>query len=90
MSGVREVKVIVPTKTVLVKHAKTYAPAELLLDALNAAHLRASVADVDYYDEKNTKGGRGDIKTANDDSQPTRAENFSSVFLHNRQFVAIR
>ena len=62
MSGVREVKVIVPTKTVLVKHAKTYAPAELLLDALNAAHLRASVADVDYYDEKNTKGGAATSK----------------------------
>ena len=86
MSGVREVKVIVPTKTVLVKHAKTYAPAELLLDALNAAHLRASVADVDYYDEEH-EGGAATSNT-NDDGQPTRAEN--GVFLHNRQFVAIR
>ena len=53
MSGVRDVKVIVPTKMVLVEHAKSYAPVELLVDALNAAHLRASVADVDYYDQKN-------------------------------------
>ena len=53
MSGVRDVKVIVPTKMVLVEHAKSYAPVELLVDALNAAHLRASVADVNYYDQKN-------------------------------------
>jgi len=53
MSGVRDVKVIVPTKMVLVEHAKSYAPVELLVDALNAAHLRASVADVDYNDQKN-------------------------------------
>lgn len=62
MSGVRNVKVIVPTKMVLVEHAKTYAPVELLVDALNAAHLRASVADVDYYDHKNTNGGAATSK----------------------------
>ena len=52
LNGVRNVKVIVPTKMVLVEHAKSYAPIESLVDALNTAHLRASVADVDYY-EKN-------------------------------------
>ena len=42
--GVRSVKVIVPTKTVLVEHAWKTATASQLVDALNAARLHASLA----------------------------------------------
>ena len=42
--GIREVKVIVPTKTVLVEHAAKAAPADSIVDALNAARLQASLA----------------------------------------------
>ena len=42
--GLREVKVIVPTKTVLVEHAAKAAPADSIVDALNAARLQASLA----------------------------------------------
>ena len=42
--GVRSVKVIVPTKTVLVEHASKTATASQLVDALNAARLQASLA----------------------------------------------
>lgn len=45
--GVRTVKVIVPTKTVLVEHAKTAAPVSTLIDALNEAKLQASLASAD-------------------------------------------
>ena len=42
--GIRGVKVIVPTKTVLVEHAAKAAPADSIVDALNAARLQASLA----------------------------------------------
>ena len=42
--GIRAVKVIVPTKTVLVEHAAKAAPADSVVDALNAARLQASLA----------------------------------------------
>ena len=42
-AGVRSVKVIVPTKTVLVEHASRTATASQLVDALNAATLQASL-----------------------------------------------
>lgn len=42
--GVRAVKVIVPTKTVLVEHAASTASAGSIVDALNAARLGASLA----------------------------------------------
>lgn len=44
MPGVRAVKVIVPTKTVLVEHAAIAAPTASIIDALNAARLQASLA----------------------------------------------
>ena len=43
-AGVRSVKVIVPTKTVLVEHASKTATASQLVDALNAARLQASLS----------------------------------------------
>ena len=42
--GIRAVKVIVPTKIVLVEHAAKTAPVDSIVDALNAARLRASLA----------------------------------------------
>lgn len=43
-AGVRSVKVIVPTKTVIVEHATSIAPPASLVDALNAAKLQASLS----------------------------------------------
>ena len=43
-AGVRSVKVIVPTKTVLVEHAAKTFSASQIVDALNAARLQASLA----------------------------------------------
>ena len=45
MEGVRDVKVVVPTKTVLVEHAATAVSAESIVDALNAVRLQAHVSD---------------------------------------------
>lgn len=45
MDGVRDVKVVVPTKTVLVEHAATTVSAESIVDALNAVRLQAHVSD---------------------------------------------
>ncbi|CAL52108.2 P-type ATPase, phosphorylation site [Ostreococcus tauri] len=59
LEGVREVKVIVPTKTVLVEHAATAVSAETIVDALNAARLQAHVSDTKGPGESNSKGGRG-------------------------------
>ena len=42
--GIRSVKVIVPTKTVLVEHASNTISASQIVDALNAARLHASLA----------------------------------------------
>lgn len=42
--GIRSVKVVVPTKTVLVEHAPSVASASSILDALNKAQLQASIA----------------------------------------------
>lgn len=42
--GVRSVKVIVPTKTVIVEHAASIATPASLVDALNAAKLQASLS----------------------------------------------
>ena len=42
--GVRAVKVIMPTKTVLVEHAAKAAPVDSIIDTLNAARLQASLA----------------------------------------------
>ena len=42
--GVRSVKVIVPTKTVIVEHAASIATSASLVDALNAARLQASLS----------------------------------------------
>lgn len=49
--GIRLVKVVVPTKTVLVEHAPSVASASSILDALNKAQLQASIAG---------RGGDGD------------------------------
>ena len=70
MSGVRDVKVIVPTKMVLVEHAKSYAPVELLVDALNAAHLRIRRG----RGLLRPKERRSNIKISRDYGQLTRAE----------------
>ena len=45
MEGVRDVKVVVPTKTVLVEHAASTVSTEAIVDALNGARLQAHVAD---------------------------------------------
>ena len=57
--GVRSVKVIVPTKTVLVEHAATAAPAASIVDALNAARLQASLASANAAPGGGGGGGGG-------------------------------
>ena len=61
--GVRSVKVIVPTKTVLVEHAATAAPAASIVDALNAARLQASLASANAA--PGGGGGGGDASELN-------------------------
>ena len=64
MEGVRDVKVVVPTKTVLVEHAASAVSAETIVDALNAVRLQAHVSD--------TKGP-SDGTSARDDAQSSDA-----------------
>ena len=61
--GVRAVKVIIPTKTVLVEHAASTASAGSIVDALNAARLGASLASAGW-------GPSGSL----DDSAPNAAD----------------
>ena len=61
--GVRAVKVIIPTKTVLVEHAASTASAGSIVDALNAARLGASLASAGW-------GPSGSF----DDSAPNAAD----------------
>jgi Cd2+/Zn2+-exporting ATPase len=61
--GVRAVKVIVPTKTVLVEHAPSVASAASIVDALNRARLQASIANVvgDGRDDGGKKSKCADV-----------------------------
>ena len=58
IEGVRDVKVIVPTKTVLVEHAAMTVSAETIVDALNAARLQAHVSDTKGPGETQGADGR--------------------------------
>lgn len=58
LEGVRDVKVIVPTKTVLVEHAASTVSAETIVDALNAARLQAHVSDTKGPEETQVSDGR--------------------------------
>ena len=61
MEGVRDVKVVVPTKTVLVEHAATAVSAESIVDALNAMRLQAHVSDTSGpSDAGSTNADEGD------------------------------
>lgn len=63
MEGVRDVKVVVPTKTVLVEHAATTVSAESIVDALNAVRLQAHVSDT---------AGPGDVGSTRVDDTANR------------------
>lgn len=59
--GIRAVKVIVPTKTVLVEHAAKAAPADSIVDALNAARLQASLASAGGESSSHGGGDASDL-----------------------------
>lgn len=90
MEGVRDVKVVVPTKTVLVEHAATTVSAESIVDALNAVRLQAHVSDTAgpgdagstrADDTANRRGrGRGSVAAAIEAAPPMRI-NLACAFL---------
>jgi Cd2+/Zn2+-exporting ATPase len=78
MEGVRDVKVVVPTKTVLVEHAATAVSAESIVDALNAVRLQAHVSDTAGPGESgstrvdDTANRRGRVAAAIEAAPPMR------------------
>ena len=76
--GVRSVKVIVPTKTVLVEHASRTASASQLVDALNAARLHASVAQQTFSSAK--KANEMVVDIAPDGTQNIRPYEKKSLY----------